>query len=248
MSFVQKILNDSNRHKFAMTQNARKPISLLYYNGIPQLMRKSSMLTLKYPKQCKIVEIFLMESQSYWKNGKLRRSSGRFLFSYLERGKYDPKSGDPRIIGRVDSTSQGWLLIIIALRVGGGADSQSRWNWEAHTYVHTFPQFPRKPYLIPDQNGQSLYLFSDQNGAQNTPFGAALASHADVLRGLSHIPTPLTSADSSGKKRRPITAHFKIWEVYFGPWEISCLDTQLQKRSKRSWKGEDLILLEQTIS
>ena len=46
----------------------------------------------------------------------------------------------------------------------------------------------------------------------------ALASHADVLRGSSSVPAPLTSADLSGKKRRPITADFKIWEVYFaGP-------------------------------
>ena len=46
----------------------------------------------------------------------------------------------------------------------------------------------------------------------------ALASHADVLRGSSSVPAPLTSADLSGKKRRPITADFKIWEVHFaGP-------------------------------
>ena len=35
--------------------------------------------------------------------------------------------------------------------------------------ISTFiqPVFPRKPYPIPDQNGKSVYLFSDQNGAQN---------------------------------------------------------------------------------
>ena len=43
MSFVQKILDDSDRHNFEMTVNARKPIRLLYYSGIPQLMRKHSM-------------------------------------------------------------------------------------------------------------------------------------------------------------------------------------------------------------
>ena len=44
-----------------------------------------------------------------------------------------------------------------------------------------------------------------------------IACHADVLRGSSHIPAPRTSADLSGKKRRPITADFQIWEVHFGP-------------------------------
>ena len=44
-----------------------------------------------------------------------------------------------------------------------------------------------------------------------------VASHADVFRGSSRVPGPRTSADLSGKKRRPITADFQIWEVHFGP-------------------------------
>ena len=36
---------------------------------------------------------------------------------------------------------------------------------------YTLPLFPRKPYLIPDQNGQSQ-LFSDKNSAKTLPFGA----------------------------------------------------------------------------
>ena len=40
-----------------------------------------------------------------------------------------------------------------------------------------------------------------------------VVSNADVLRGSSRIPAPLTSADVSGKKRRPITVDFQIWEV-----------------------------------
>ena len=47
--------------------------------------------------------------------------------------------------------------------------------------------------------------------------GKNVASHADVLRGSSRVPAPRTSADLSGKKRRPITADFQIWEVHFGP-------------------------------
>ena len=50
-----------------------------------------------------------------------------------------------------------------------------------------------------------------------------LASPADIPRRASSVPSPGTSADLSGKKRRPITADFQIWEVHFGPWEISRL-------------------------
>ena len=57
--------NYSDCHKFAVTQNARKPIRLLCYKGVPELMRKSSMLTLKELQQCKVVEILLSESQVY---------------------------------------------------------------------------------------------------------------------------------------------------------------------------------------
>ena len=46
------------------------------------------------------------------------------------------------------------------------------WNWK-HKYVHTRPYFPRKPHPIPDQNGQSVYPFSDQKGPKTLPFGAA---------------------------------------------------------------------------
>ena len=40
------------------------------------------------------------------------------------------------------------------------------------------------------------------------------ASHADVLRGSSRVPAPRTSADLSGKKRRPISADFQILQSY----------------------------------
>lgn len=85
--------NYSDCQKFAVTQNARKPVRLLCYKGMPELMRKSSMLTLKELQQCKVVEILLSESQVYWRNAKLQRSSGRFLFSNLQTGRYDLKSG-----------------------------------------------------------------------------------------------------------------------------------------------------------
>ena len=64
--------------------------------------------------------------------------------------------------------------------------------------------------------------------------GEKLASLADVVRGSARVPVPLyTTAETRGKKRRPITAHFKIWEVHFGPWEIS-RETSEKIRTERS--------------
>ena len=46
------------------------------------------------------------------------------------------------------------------------------WNWnDAHIDIQ--PWFLRKPYPIPDQNGQNLYPFSDQNCAKALSSGAA---------------------------------------------------------------------------
>ena len=52
-------------------------------------------------------------------------------------------------------------------------------------YVHTHPQFPRKPYPIPDQNGQSVN--PDQNGAK-TGDGAAHTYMAYIREYTPHPP------------------------------------------------------------
>ena len=41
-------------------------------------------------------------------------------------------------------------------------------------------------------------------------------------------------------KHKPITAHFQIWEVHFGPWEILCKTPE--KIRKVSWKVKTLNL------
>ena len=46
--------------------------------------------------------------------------------------------------------------------------------------IHTLPYFPRKPYPIPDQSGQSVYKFSNQKGPKIQPFGAAHTYMADI--------------------------------------------------------------------
>ena len=44
------------------------------------------------------------------------------------------------------------------------------WNW-IDKYVYTLPWFPGKPYPIPDQNGQSVYPFSDKKAQEPYPLG-----------------------------------------------------------------------------
>ena len=46
------------------------------------------------------------------------------------------------------------------------------WNWNDE-HIDIQPWFLRKPYPIPDQNGQNLYPFSDQNCAKALSSGAA---------------------------------------------------------------------------
>ena len=51
------------------------------------------------------------------------------------------------------------------------------------------------------------------------------------------------------EKRTPITADFQIWEVHFGPWEISrfTLSVYISRKDHKSFmKTEDLTVLEQT--
>ena len=70
----------------------------------------------------------------------------------------------------------------------------------------------------------------------------ALASYADVLRGSSRVPAPLTSADLSGKKRTTITADFQCTldlEKFLALFNS-------RKDQKGLMKGEDLTVLEQT--
>ena len=65
--------------------------------------------------------------------------------------------------------------------------------------------------------------------------GSELASHADFLRGSSRVPAPQTSAASSGKKRRPITADFQF---HHGKCSLD-LDEKFRARlsSKKDQKG-----------
>ena len=76
------------------------------------------------------------------------------------------------------------------------------WNWN-DKYVHTLPQFPRKPYPIPYQNGQSVYRFSDQNGAKTLPDGAA---HTYIAYIKEYPPSP-----GSRGKGKPCVTTVKIW-------------------------------------
>ena len=78
------------------------------------------------------------------------------------------------------------------------------------------------------------YISLKSDGKETQKRCVCVASHTDVLRGPSHIPAPLMSADLSGKKCRPITADFQIWELHFGPLEIFVLDLATEKIRKVS--------------
>ena len=53
------------------------------------------------------------------------------------------------------------------------------WNWN-HEYVIFSYEFSPEPYPVPYPNGQSLYPFSDQNGARTLPFGVAHTYNAYI--------------------------------------------------------------------
>ena len=46
------------------------------------------------------------------------------------------------------------------------------WNWN-DKYVDTIGSSVENTHTIQDQNGQSVYLFSDENGAKTLPDGVA---------------------------------------------------------------------------
>ena len=72
-------------------------IAYNYYNGIPEFVRKRSMLTMTWLKQHNIFEVMLSESRFYkkWQTLVIIRE---ILDSNLETGKNGSKSGVSRII------------------------------------------------------------------------------------------------------------------------------------------------------
>ena len=80
-------------------------------------------------------------------------------------------------------------------------------------YVHKFPQFPRKPYPIPGQNGQNLYPFSDQKGANTIPFGAA-HTYISYMAYIKESPSPSPSPP-------PLLWQYFIGDVSNAEWNIT---------------------------
>ena len=75
-----------------------------------------------------------------------------------------------------------------------------------NTFVHSY-EFPREPYQIPDPNGQSLYPFSDQNGAGTLPFGAA---HTYMAYIWEYPPTPRDFHSSLKKSKREVYTYRRL--------------------------------------
>ena len=74
------------------------------------------------------------------------------------------------------------------------------------------PWFPRKPSPIPDQNGKSVYPFSDQNGSKTLPNGAAhtyIAYIRKYLRVFSRRDVGLWQTPSHGPAVTPPRARQK---------------------------------------
>ena len=72
-------------------------------------------------------------------------------------------------------------------------------SFKNHTHFQTRTH---KPYLIPDQNGQDLYLILDKKGSKTIPFGAA---HTYLAYKREHPPPPpptLTRRISAVGKRK----------------------------------------------
>ena len=61
--------------------------------------------------------------------------------------------------------------------------------------THLELKLPQKPYQIPDQNGQSVYPFSHQNGAKTLPDGAA---HAYITYIREYPPPPGSNVSHAG--------------------------------------------------
>ena len=70
------------------------PTKLLYYNGIPEFMRRLFSVNIKI-KQRKKVEILLPKIKL---TEALAAIIGKISYSNLETGRYSPKSGVSRII------------------------------------------------------------------------------------------------------------------------------------------------------
>ena len=62
-----------------------------------------------------------------------------------------------------------------------------------------------------------------------------LASHEDVLRGSPRVPSSLTSAEMSGIRRRPITAHFQIWYVYVNSSDLELYKLSFSRFGAKLW-------------
>ena len=109
------------------------------------------------------------------------------LFYFVFEGKFQVQAPRRAYIRRGDLT-EGFLHYDSGGLTFGGAYTWSSlflefygislsflilsWNWN-DKQIHLFPQFLQKPYPIPDQNGQSVYPFSGQNGAKTLPNGVA---------------------------------------------------------------------------
>ena len=116
----------------------------LYYNGIPEFVRKRTMLTIKLLKQRKIFEISLSDSRIYkkWKTSAIIREISD---SNLETGRNDSKSQvkSPGLSGSVNSPDVRYnfdLRSHVIAKHGTGSDEIAQWiagRWQNNRLCQT---------------------------------------------------------------------------------------------------------------
>ena len=94
------------------------------------------------------------------------------------------------------------------------------WNWNDN-YVHTLLQFPRKPYPIPDQNGQSVSVFRPKRPKNSTLWGGT------DLYGLNKGVPPGVLPDSIH-----ITKRFLWWSLFSRSMKTAHISLLCMKRDR----------------
>ena len=146
-----------------------------------------------------------------------------WLYGFTQLHLFHDLPNNEILRGTIFTTRNLWLLNCIAKK----ASTKRSWKWHQRPTAKNRQFSTESPNLFtffPLVYEYKWFLRPSYEAAehfQTQAAGGVVASHAEVLRGSSRVSSPRMSADLSGKKGRPITADFQIWEVHFGPREIS---------------------------
>ena len=77
------------------------------------------------------------------------------------------------------------------------------------------PQFPRKPYSMPDQNGQIVCPFSDQNGTKTLPDGAAHTYMAYIRECRDYFQNTISKQSLSSQNQEDVVTDHSQFVTHF---------------------------------